>query len=90
MREWIRPLPCPLNSGLVSIVGQKGSGKSALAECIAFAAGDWITNEKSSFLRRAGSHLNNMAVRLTWADGSATTVRLGDEQPENNRVRYLS
>jgi hypothetical protein len=36
---WFTDDQIPLNAGLVSIIGQKGSGKSALADLIAFAAG---------------------------------------------------
>jgi len=87
---WFEDVEIPLNSGLVSIIGQKGSGKSALAECIAYAAGDRATDEQGSFLKRAGSHLKDMTVELVWADSSSFKVRLGDSQPEEKRVRYLS
>ena len=40
-RGWFDDISIPLNPGLVSIIGQKGSGKSALAELISFAAGSW-------------------------------------------------
>lgn len=79
-----------LNSGLVSIIGQKGSGKSALAEVAAFTAGSWDTEEPSSFLLRAGPHLDDLAVTLNWADGRTTKVRLGDGQSAGQEVRYLS
>ena len=80
----------PLNAGLVSIIGQKGSGKSALAEVIAYAAGSWATDEAESFLRRAGPHLQDMTVELHWADDSVSQIRLGDNQSDDRKVRYLS
>lgn len=88
--DWFDDVEIPLNSGLVSIIGQKGSGKSALAELTAYAAGNWITEEPGSFLKRAGAHLENLNVELLWADGEALTVRIGDAQPDGQDVRYLS
>ncbi|MCL5801442.1 MAG: hypothetical protein M1283_02800 [Gammaproteobacteria bacterium] len=87
---WFDDVEIPLNAGLVSIIGQKGSGKSALAELIAYAAGSWITDEAGSFLKRAGVHLKEMKAELVWADGEITPVMLGDEQSDDRAVRYLS
>jgi len=80
----------PLNTGLVSIIGQKGSGKSALAELIAFAAGSWHENDSASFLERAGSYLRDLSIELEWVDNTPSSVKLGIGQPEGNHVRYLS
>lgn len=87
---WFDDLEIPLNPSLVSIIGQKGSGKSALAEIVAHAADSWNTEESGSFLRRAGAYLDDVPVTLTWADGTSTEVRLGDEQSDERKVRYLS
>ena len=87
---WFDDVEIPLNAGLVSIIGQKGSGKSALAETIAYAAGSWATNESGSFLKRAGQHLQDMTVELQWADGAVSQIRLGDDQSDDSQVRYLS
>ena len=89
-KGWFDDVSVPLNSGLVSVIGQKGSGKSALAELIAFAAGSWHENEAGSFLRRAGHHLDGMSVQLEWADGVTTSTKLGGNSPDGNHVRYLS
>lgn len=87
---WFDDVEIPLNAGLVSIIGQKGSGKSALAEIIAYAAGSWVTDEPGSFLRRAGAHLQDTQVVLQWGDDDITSARLGDDQTEHGAVRYLS
>jgi ABC-type lipoprotein export system ATPase subunit len=87
---WFDDVEIPLNPGLVSVIGQKGSGKSALAEITAYTAGSWATDESGSFLIRAGEHLGNMTVELKWADDSVSQVRLGDDQSDERRVRYLS
>ena len=41
--DWFDEVEIPLNASLVSIVGQKGSGKSALADLVAYAAGSGLT-----------------------------------------------
>ena len=87
---WFDNDQIPLNARLVSIIGQKGSGKSALAEIIAYTAGSWVTDEPGSFLKRAGAHLEDMTVELEWADDTVSEIRLGDEQSGENEVRYLS
>ena len=87
---WFDDISIPLNRGLVSIIGQKGSGKSALAEVIAYASGSWHTNEPEAFLRRASTYLEDLKVTLEWGDGVISTVRLGDAQSDENKVRYLS
>jgi len=87
---WFDDIEIPLNAALVSIIGQKGSGKSALAELTACAAGSWASNESGSFMRRAGAHLQGMNVELLWGDGEPSAVRIGDDLPDDGHVRYLS
>ena len=88
--RWFDEVKIPLNAGLVSVVGQKGSGKSALAELVAYAAGSWMTDEPGSFLKRAGEHLRDLRVELDWADDTVSEVCIGDEQSNDHDVRFLS
>ena len=46
---WFDEVKIPINADLVSIIGRKGSGKSALAELISYAAGSWPTDEPGTF-----------------------------------------
>ena len=87
---WFDDIEIPLTAGLVSIIGQKGSGKSALAELISYAAGSWVTDEPGSFLKRAETHLNELKVELLWANGDISEVQLSNEQSDENDVRFLS
>ena len=87
---WFEDVTIPFNAGLISVIGQKGSGKSALAEVISYSAGSWETEEKGSFIRRAGEHLHDLEINLNWGDGKPTSVRLGEDQSGDQRVRYLS
>jgi len=87
---WFDDIFIPLNNGLVSIIGQKGSGKSALAELISFAAGSWHEDDSGNFLRRAGDHLKKLTIELMWADNESSRVVIGSGQSDANQVRYLS
>lgn len=87
---WFGDISIPLNAGLVSIIGQKGSGKSALAELIAFAAGSWQADDPSSFLKRAGDLVKNLSISLEWADGRTSNTKLWEDKSDSNQVRYLS
>jgi ABC-type lipoprotein export system ATPase subunit len=101
----VRPIGMPwllnevieLNRGLVSIIGERGSGKTALVDLIA-AGAQAIGNNlgESSFLKRATSPIDligNAEVEEVWADGAKKRAPFrppdewADEWPQ---VRYLS
>jgi len=88
--EWFEDGALLLNSGLVSVIGPKGSGKSALADLISYAAGSFPTDDDATFLNRARDHLAGTRVKLEWADGRSVDASLDEEQPETSDVRYLS
>jgi hypothetical protein len=87
---WFDEISIPLNAGLVAVIGQKGSGKSALAELISFASGSWHGDDGSSFLKRARNYLDDLFITLEWCDGRTYSVKLGVVQTDDNEVRYLS
>jgi len=85
----------PLNPDLVAIIGNKGSGKSALADIIALA-GD-TKNRSFSFLNTArfrdprAKFAQHFVGTLAWRDGSEAPREL-DKDPEPSsveRVKYL-
>ena len=82
---WFDETPLPLNPSLVSIVGQKGSGKSALAELIAYGAGSWNVDDPASFIQRANLHIGDLNVTLEWADGAQQTTKMSDGQPNESK-----
>lgn len=86
---WFQPTTLSLNAGLVTIIGARGSGKSALAELIACATGSWQGDEGKSFLERAGNYLDGVRVRLRWRNGEETVVSPSDTGGDE-RTRYLS
>lgn len=92
---WLPVSKIPLNTGLVAVIGARGSGKTALADFIAAGANSLTDhlNDKS-FIRRASAHLDKAQVQLTWQSGETTTVNLSDigfdEYDFDPRAQYLS
>lgn len=87
---WLGDIEIPLNAGLVSIIGQKGSGKSALAELIAYATGSWYADESNSFLHRADKYVRDTQINVEWGDGVKDSVTLWNNHGGEKKVRYLS
>lgn len=92
---WMKPSSIELNSGLVAIIGARGSGKTALADMIA-TGGYAIAQQMSdtSFIKRAYEHLKDVEVTLDWLSGSETKQQIVNADYENllsgSRVQYLS
>jgi DNA repair exonuclease SbcCD ATPase subunit len=101
--EWFGDLFIPLNRDLVSVIGPRGSGKSALAEAIAFAGGSNLfrgsTDTKDTFLAKASKRSPSNAgtivgteITLNWRDGhntSATVQQTLRTPQEEEEVKYL-
>lgn len=92
---WISRGTVELNSGLVAVIGARGSGKTALADLIA-AGGLALSphlNDRS-FILRAKDHLGDSEAELHWASGEKTGNRLTQTDMEdlldNSHVQYLS
>ncbi len=92
--HWFHGKSIELNPGLIAIIGNKGSGKSALADILALAANSHCTemeflNDKR--FRSTGNKAAHFNATLTWSDGTPVTIRLDQKsdpmKPE--RVRYL-
>lgn len=98
---WVATESIPLNSGLVAIIGARGSGKTALADMIA-AGCDAISESgmdadegiSSSFLVRARSLVGDAKVKLAWGGGELSGRHLdgrdADDVMAYPRARYLS
>ena len=98
---WAATPNIPLNSGLVAIIGARGSGKTALADviaagCDAITEAAWNADEdmSPSFLVRARTLIGNAGVTLTWGGGSTVTRALNGSDTNSPsaypRARYLS
>ncbi len=89
--------PISLNEGLVSIIGGKGSGKTAILDLIAYSTNSYKCYEKDeikskSFLKRAFRELNGTKIKIEWEDGSPDEITIGNKIEDSiieGKVRYL-
>lgn len=92
--HWFHGKEVELNPGLIAIIGNKGSGKSALADILALAGNshcssmEFLTDER---FRATGNKAQHFVATLTWADGTPNEVNLARNADvhEPDRVRYL-
>lgn len=80
-----------LNRDLVTIIGGRGAGKSALAEAIAYGAGSKDDRE-NAFLNKAVKHTHSIEgtkINIGWADGQNTEFEVGKLIRDYGLVRYL-
>lgn len=95
---WFKKVDVSFNPELTAIIGNKGSGKSALADILGLL-GDSRTEESFSFLAnsrrnvkfRQRGYAENFVATLTWADGNAVLKNLneGVRHTEPEKVKYL-
>ncbi|WP_434572397.1 AAA family ATPase [Pseudomonas sp. Z3-6] len=92
---WLTKADIPLNSGLVAVIGARGSGKTALADLVA-AGGYGLSSHinTESFVFRAKQHLDDCRVELTWENGEVTGSEVINADAYDllysSHVQYLS
>lgn len=91
--DWFGQEEIAFNSGLVAIIGEKGAGKTAIADLVAFGSG--ISPDKdsqSSFIIKGKPFLKGAVVELTWGTNQKTNGTLTDKPHDSHDglVRYLS
>ncbi len=97
-REWFKDKEIFLNPELVAIIGNKGSGKSAIAEIIALLGNTHLSHTNFSFLtsnkfRSPKDRLDSKFYgELHWLDGSTSEKIFLDNNPNINgveKVKYI-
>jgi ABC-type lipoprotein export system ATPase subunit len=92
--RWFDGTDIELNPGLIAIIGNKGTGKSALADILALAGNahcpelEFLTAKR---FRKGGNIAKHFSATLTWMDSKSVHVTL-DQDPDTDqpeRVRYL-
>ena len=100
---WFEPVEIPLNVDLVAIIGPRGSGKSALAEAIAFAGGASLFRQsddiRDTFLYKASrkspanpTPIIGARVVIRWRNAEVDTIDVPDtlrHGREEEKVKYL-
>lgn len=93
---WLDGSSLPLNPDLVAIIGNKGSGKSALADVIALLGNSRQKNhfsflKKDRFRGKSGEPAKHFIGELTWLDSSKEKRNLNEDPPEDKveLVRYI-
>ena len=94
--KWLDNVKVPLNTDLVAIIGNKGSGKSALADVIALL-GNSRSGSKFSFLQKnrffgkSGDPAKQFSGKLTWLNGTDNSRSLYSETDVSSveLVRYI-
>ena len=93
---WFKDIQIPLNSELVAIIGNKGSGKSALADIIALCSNyndlkdfSFLTTKK--FRADGGKIAKNFKASLEWESGVAKGLNLNgvSDDSEIQKVKYI-
>lgn len=93
---WLDGSKLSLNPDLVAIIGNKGSGKSALADVIALLGNSrqkahFSFLKKDRFRGKSGEPAKHFVGTLTWCDSSKEQRNLNDDPPEDKveLVRYI-
>jgi ABC-type uncharacterized transport system ATPase component len=100
--HWFEEEPILLNENLVTVIGEKGAGKTALADFVALAGGDFNVkgDDSGSFVSKAlkstkqiEETIDKCLVTIHWRDGSQNKITITkdfEDYKEVKKVRYLS
>lgn len=93
---WLDGNKLPLNSDLIAIIGNKGSGKSALADVIALLGNSrqkahFTFLKKDRFRGKSGEPAKHFTGTLTWFDSRKEERNLNDDPSDDKveLVRYI-
>jgi ABC-type lipoprotein export system ATPase subunit len=96
VNEWLAGCTVLLNSDLVAIIGNKGSGKSALADVIALLGNSrqkahFSFLKKDRFRGKSGEPAKHFVGKIAWLDKSEEQRTLSEDPPDEKvqLVRYI-
>lgn len=96
--SWFRNVSIPFNPELTAIIGNKGSGKSAVADILGLLGDSrqhehfsFLTNESRNRKFRQKGYAENFTATLTWVSGTKRTKILDEDvdQLRPEAVKYL-
>lgn len=92
--DWLANCDLPINYDLVAVIGNKGSGKSALADVIALLGNSkqkqhfsFLSNQR--FRAKPKELAKHFKGQMTWCDGSKSSTMLLSEDPEPTSVELV-
>jgi len=94
--KWFENISIPLNKELIAIIGNKGSGKSAVADIISLCSNyyndkdfSFLTSEK--FREKSGKIAKNFKATLVWESEHEDTKGLNDVPDDTNLkgIKYI-
>jgi predicted ATPase len=95
---WFKGVELPLNPELTTIIGNKGSGKSAIVDILGLLGNSrqeayfsFLTDQTKSKKFRQKGFAENFEASITWLSGNCETKRLNDhcDKSKPESVRYL-
>lgn len=93
---WFGNINIPINHELVGIIGNKGSGKSAIADIISLCSNHYDEKDFSfltpkKFREKSGKIAKNFCAELVWESGIAYKKNLNDKPDEAAQplVKYI-
>ncbi len=93
---WFKNIVIPINSGMVAIIGNKGSGKSALTDILSLCGNShrYIDNDFSFLTQKRflkDGLAKNFKAKLIWENNETIEKNLNEGINQNapERVRYL-
>ena len=92
--QWLSGCSLKLNTDLIAVIGNKGSGKSALADIIALLGNSrqkahFSFLKKDRFRGKAGEPAKQFEGILTWQDGQTGNTRNLNNDPEEDKVEMV-
>ena len=95
--KWFDNINIPLNPGLVAVIGNKGSGKSALTDIIALCADTKIQNwsflTPSKFrMPKPYNRSKQTEASIEWFDNSHSVIKtldMSSDETKPERVKYI-
>lgn len=98
--SWFDKSEIQINPWSVSMIGGKGTGKTAMLDIIALTANkNWkeLEENRDSFIKKAKKELHGLSTKLVWCDGSEDVCELDkitspiiDKSKDFRKVVYLS
>lgn len=91
--DWLAGIQLPLNPDLVAIIGNKGSGKSALADVLALLGNSRQSNhftflKRDRFRGKSGDPAKHFLAEMDWLDASKESRNL-NQDPSADKVELV-